>query len=162
MKNRVYRVAITLWVLFAVTFLATVLLVVSKRTGIFQPLNPYLYLVGPLSLFIGVGALLATSRGGRYTAAWNDPSKRAFLQLVNAFLNGFAFWFLVMGMAFLVGLVRRIDLRSPRLIADAGAALIFLYGWAHIRKFKFKLLGAPGLVVFFSNLIGSLVRFLGW
>jgi len=155
--NKVYRTAIWLWVLFLATFAVSGAMAVLKSQGKLQGVNPYFYLVGPISNFVGAAALITTSRGGKFSIAWGDPRKESLIQLIGATLNGLACWFIVMGSAFLVGLVTGPSILAwPRVIASASATICFIFGWQKVKKFK--ALGFIPLLVFLFHFFRNATR----
>ena len=157
--KKTYKVAIWLWILFLVSFTVSGIMAILKNSGKLPTINPYFYLIGPVSYFIGALAFITTSRAFKYTDDWNDPKKGSILQLIGSILNALAFWLLVMAIVFLVGLVTGPPkLMWPRIITSTGATIIFVSGWLKIKRFK--IIGLIPLLVFLSHVFQAFVNLL--
>ncbi len=156
--KRIQKVAIWLWVLFLINVLVMCIMWILRAQG--GSINSLLCLMAPVSCFIGASAHIATSESYRYTSAWNDPKKRSTLQIRCAILNGFAFSLTVVGIAFFIGLVIPINRDWIRLIAVAGAALIFILGLRRVKKINLLVLIIllSFLYMFFRSLIILLAK----
>ena len=148
-----------LWGLFVVTFGASLIMAIQRSTGILKITNPYLYLIGPLSLLLGAAALLSTSLSIHEIAKSSNATKGLLLETLGAFCNGFAFWLVVMFVAFIIGLVEgpRFDMRALKMIASSGALMVYLYGW--LRSSKFSWWGFVPCLAFLYLLVKSLLSF---